>query len=204
MAYTNVPGTAHDFRVWDDGSGNLTATADIGVAGTPVSVVAPFPVMDVSPFVTLSVDVTRPANTTPYTAEDAFSDSGPTAGGFTITGAARVSGGSGVIRDAVFVMSTNASVAFSGEIWIFDSVVTNPADNAVFAISDAEAKTLVGIIPFSTGRSGSNNAVAHVSGIDLHFTTVGSANLRFLVKVTNGYTPASAEILTSRFKIQHF
>jgi len=206
MSYTNVAGATHNFHVWDDGSGNLTATADIAVAGTPVSATAPFPVMDVSPFATVSVDITRPANTTAYAAEDALSDSttSPASGGFTITGAARVSGGSGVIRDAVFVMSTNASASLSGEIWVFDSAVTNINDNAAFAISDAEAKTLVGIIPFSTGKSGSNNAAVYVSGIDMHFTTIGSANLRFLVKVTNAYTPASAEVLTSRFKIQQF
>jgi hypothetical protein len=31
-------------------------------------------------------------------------------------------------------------------------------------------------------------------------TTVGSANLRFLIRVTNVYTPASAEVLTLRAK----
>lgn len=155
-------------------------------------------------FATITTQVTRPGDTTAYAAEDAFanSTSAPTSGGFTLTGCARASGGSGVITDAVVGMSTNAGTSLQGEVWLFDTSVTAINDNAAFSISDADRDKLVGIIPFTTNQSGSLNASAHVTGLNMGFTCVGSADLRFLVKVKNAYTPANAEVFTVRLKIQ--
>lgn len=151
-------------------------------------------------FATCSTDITRPADTTAYAANDALSDStsAPTSGGFTFTNAARKSGGSGVITD-LLVMSSNAAGAQQGEIWIFDQAVTNINDNAAYAISDAEVKTVVAKIPYTTVAD-TNNALAHVQGLSIGYTCVGSANLRFLVKIKAAYTPASAEVTTVRIK----
>lgn len=153
---------------------------------------------------TCSVDITRPANVTAYTANDCWSDSttAPTTGGFTFTGAARLSGKSGVITDMVIASSNAPGTMLQGEIVIFDTAVTNINDNSAFAVSDAEAKTLVGVVPFTLAAlSASANSQATIIGLNLGFTCVGSANLRFLVKVINAYTPASAEVLTVRAKI---
>lgn len=149
---------------------------------------------------TCSTDITRPADTTAYTANDALSDStsAPTSGGFTFTSAARKSGGSGIITD-LLVMSSNATGGMQGEIWIFDTSVTNINDNAAFAISDSEIKTVVGKVPFTTVAD-TNNALAHVQSLNIGFTCSGSANLRFLVKLKASYTPASAEVITVRIK----
>lgn len=154
----------------------------------------------ITPVVTCSTDITRPADTTAYAANDALSDStsAPTSGGFTFTSVARKSGGSGIITD-LLVMSSNATGGMQGEIWIFDTSVTNINDNSAFAISDSEVKTVVGKVPFTTVAD-TNNALAHVQGLSIGFTCVGSANLRFLVKVKASYTPASAEVLTVRIK----
>lgn len=149
-------------------------------------------------FVTVTATITRPADTTAYAANDALSNStsAPTSGGFTLTSAARASGGSGIITDAVITMSTAAGTSLVGELWIFNQAVTNINDNSAFAISDSEAQTLCGIIPFTTNKSGSNNAVCHVQNLNMGFTCVGTANLRFLVKVLNAYTPGNAEVLS--------
>lgn len=151
--------------------------------------------------VTVSSDVTRPADTTAYAANDAWSDStsAPTSGGFTFTSAARKSGGSGIITDAIITTSNDAGT-LQGEIFIFDTSVTNINDNAAFAVSDSEIKTCVGKIPFILEDVG-NSGFAHAQNLAIGFTCVGSANLRFLVRVTNAYTPASAEVLTVRLKI---
>jgi hypothetical protein len=151
---------------------------------------------------TVSTDITRPADTTAYAANDALSDSttAPTSGGFTFTSAARKSGGSGVITDAIITTSADAGTLLQGEIWLFDTSVTNINDNSAFAVSDAEIKTFVGKIPFTLEDAG-NNGAAHVTNLSIGFTCVGSANLRFLVKVKNAYTPANAEVLTVRLKI---
>lgn len=151
-------------------------------------------------FATCSTDITRPADTTAYATNDALSDStsAPTSGGFTFTSAARKSGGSGIITD-MWICSSNATGGQQGEVWIFDSAVTNVNDNAAFAISDSEIKTVVAKIPYTTVAD-TNNAGAHVQNLAIGFTCVGSANLRFLVKLKAAYTPASAEVTTVRIK----
>lgn len=160
------------------------------------------PVLSIGNFVTVSTDVTRPADTSGYATNDAMSDSttAPTSGGFTFTSAARASGGSGIITDAIITTSNDATVLLRGEIWLFDTAVTNINDNAAFAVTDTEIKTYAGKIPFTLEDAG-NNGAAIVRGLNIGFTCVGSANLRYLIKLKNAYTPASAEVLTVRLKI---
>lgn len=151
--------------------------------------------------VTCTTDITRPADTTAYAAADCLSDSTtvPTSGGFTFTGAARATGKSGIITD-LMVTSSNPAGNLAGEVWVFDSSVTNVNDNAAFAISDAEVKTLIAKIPFYL-VAGTNNATGHTRNLNIGFTTVGSANLRYLIRVGAAYTPISAEVITCRLKI---
>lgn len=152
-------------------------------------------------FLTIKTDVTRPADTSVYAVNDALSDStsAPTTGGFTFTSAARSSGGSGIITDAFITTSADPGTLLQGEIVLFDQAVTNINDNAAFAISDTEVKTLIGIIPFTLEDVG-NNGYYHARNLNIGFTCVGSANLRFLVRVKNAYSPASAEVLTFAIK----
>jgi hypothetical protein len=150
---------------------------------------------------TISTDITRPADTTAYAANDALSDStsAPTSGGFTFTSAASKSGGSGIITDLIVTSSADPATTLQGEIFLFNTSVTNINDNAAFAVSDAEIKTCVGKIAFTLEDVG-NNQFAHVQRVYLTYTCSGSANLRFLVRVKNAYTPASAEVLTFSIK----
>lgn len=172
---------------------NLEDVADAvatGIAAAP----APSGQAFVAPNITtIKTTVVRPADTNAYAANDAFSNSTtlPLAG--TFAGAARVSGGSGKITDAIISMS--ASAAFQGEIWVFDQNVTATNDNGALSVSDADVLNLVGIIPFNTTDITGANAVSYVTGLDMRFTCVGSQNLKFLVKVIAAFTPASAEVL---------
>lgn len=159
--------------------------------------------------VTLSTSLTRPSDTNVYAANDAFttSTSAPAAGGLTLTGAARATGGSGRIRDLLITSSADPATTLQGEIWIYDqAVATVPNDNAAFAPALADRLNLVAIVPFTlascAGGSGAVGSVAQVIGLDVLFTCVGSANLRFLVKVKNAYTPISGEVLQVRAKIE--
>lgn len=153
----------------------------------------------------ISVDVTRPADTTAYAINDCLSDStsAPTSGGFTFTSAARKSGGSGIITDAIITTSADAATPLQGEIWLFNTSVTNVNDNSPFVVSDTEIKTCVGKIPFALEDAG-NNGFYHATNLRIGFTCSGSANLRFLVRVKNAYTPASAEVLTFVIKCLQF
>jgi len=161
-----------------------------------------------SPIVTPTTDITRPADTTTYAAGDNLSNStsAPTSGGFTLSNAARKSGGSGIITDMIVTSSIVGSTALmlQGEVWIFDQAVTNINDNSAFVISDGEAKTLVGIVPFTLSPCGAaasaNNCKAHIQGLTIGFTCVGSADLRYLIQVKNAYVPASSEVITVRAK----
>lgn len=151
---------------------------------------------------TISVDVTRPADTTAYTAGDAISNSttAPTTGGFTLTGAARKSGGSGIITDLCVMTSNDPTTRLSGEVFIFNQSVTNINDNTAFGVSDTEIKTCVGVVPFSFFDAG-NNGMSHMTGLNILFTCSGSADLRFLLRARNAYTPASGEVFTVVVKI---
>lgn len=141
-------------------------------------------------------DVTLPTSSV-YAAGDAISDStsAPTAGGFTLTGAARVSGGAGIIMSMNIALSSDPATRLSGEILIFNQSVTAINDNAAFVVSDTEIKTCVGIVPFSCFDAG-NNQYAMVTGLNIPFVCSGSANLRFLIRARNAYTPTASEVLT--------
>lgn len=163
---------------------------------------------DQASLITCSTDITRQANTTAYAANQAWSDSSsaPTAGGFTLTNAGGLSGGSGVIVDIAIVSSNNPATLLQGELWIFDSAVTAINDLAAFSVSSADIKKLVGLVPFmltsvGTGTGGATKGSAiNLQSLNLGFSCSGSANLRYLVNVKNAYTPASAEVLTVRAK----
>jgi hypothetical protein len=150
---------------------------------------------------TVKVDVTRPADTTAYAVADAISNStsAPTSGGFTIANAGRQSGGSCLITDVIVSSDAAPATRLSGEIFIFDQSVTNINDNTAFAVSDTERKNMIAAIPFSLFNLG-NNGIAHVTGLSILCTCVGSADLRFLLRARNAYTPASGEVLSFTFK----
>lgn len=170
-----------------------------GTAGTRTQRV----IMDssqVSGLLDCSASITRPADTAIYANSDNFANSTtvPTAGGFTFTGAASASGGGGIITDAVIVAS--GGTLYQGEIWVFDSAVTAVNDNAAFALSDSDALKLLGKIPFTLAVEDVNNASAHITGLNMSFHCIGTADLRFMVRLFGTPTPASAESLNVRIK----
>jgi hypothetical protein len=150
---------------------------------------------------TFTTGVTRPANTTAYSANSywANSTSAPTSGGFTFTSAGVNSGGSGIISDILILSSVVPATLLQGELHIFDQAVTAGNDAAAWSLSDTDALNRIGVVPFSL-LADTNNSYMHAQNLNIGFTCVGTANLRFLVKVTNAYTPASAEVLTFRLK----
>lgn len=147
--------------------------------------------------VSVQTDVTRPADTTAYAANDAMSDStsAPTSGGFTLSSICRKSGGSVLITDIIVTTNNDPATTLQGEIFLFNTSVTNINDNAAFAVSDSEIKTCVAKIPFALEDAG-NNGFFHAQNLNILATASGSANLRFLLRVKNAYTPASGEVVT--------
>lgn len=155
-------------------------------------------VHNIGDFATITLDVTRAANTTTYTINDNVGST--STGGYTFTSIGRVSAGSGMISDAWFSFEEDAATPLQGELLLFDSSFTEVADNAAFVVSDAESKTCIGIIPFALVDNG-NQGVAHVQNLSIGFTTVGSANLRAAVRAKNAYIPTTnSSILSVRLK----
>lgn len=204
-----VLGTTGD-AAWTSGSGSvislLKAIAGPAVDTNPVAVKTDQTTPGTTDLVhaagfagTATTTITRPADAAQYTAGDAFADStsAPTTGGFTLSGMCRASGGSGVLTDATFIYST--SVAVAGIIYLYDSAPTAQNDNAAWSVSDSDQLKLVGTIPFTTVADGAN-AVHNVQNLNMGYTCVGSANLRYMVKITTTYTPASGDTLTVRAK----
>lgn len=175
-------------------SGEIEMTAEITASMQPGS--------------TVTSTATRMTDTSTYAINDAWSNdtAAPTTGGYTLTGMARASGGSGLIDDITIISSNDPAAPLQGELWIFDSAVTAINDNAAFALSDADAIKLVTVVPFSlvtTVAGSGTNSVAVLPLYGIGYTCVGSANLRYLVKVKNAYVPANAEALTIRAKIRY-
>ena len=149
--------------------------------------------------VTVSTTITRAANTTTYAAGDNVGSTDT--GGYTFTSAAGSSGGSGIIMGMLAEWNDETTIKMSGEVHLFDTAFTAVADNDPFVVSDAEAITCVGIIPFTLFDNG-NQDIAYVHSISCPFTTAGSANLRFAVVTRTACIPiANSSTLTFRLQI---
>ncbi len=151
---------------------------------------------------------TRPADTAPYAAGDALADSTSAPTVNTVTNAARINAGSGVILNATLIDSAAVATAGSFEAWLFDTTWTPDNDNAVFTPTDAELATLVCIVPFNVSYVGhatvgaGGNRVYQSDPINRGFVCgAASRNLFWALVVRNAFIPVSAEIFTLRLTI---
>lgn len=164
---------------------------------------SPFSMPVVGPsdeFVTVSVDVTRPADTTTYAVNDCISDSTSAPTTFTAADVVKASGGSGIIIGVTAITNNDPALPLQCEVFFFDSSVTSANDNAAFAISDADAKKYIDKVQLAFEDIGNNHVASALCNIP--FTCVGTDDLRFLIRARNAYIPANAEVITFRFRIQ--
>lgn len=167
----------------------------------------------------ISDTITRAANTTQYTANDAISASDDTHFVFEVGTRGSLSG---VILTATLFSSANQSTKLDTELFLFRSTITDMEDNVAFDPSDAELKTCIGVIKFNSGdwiqgddTSGAGgNAMCQgdmggpspIQRVDLPFTadwdyTNELAKIYGQLKAKNTYTPVSAEELTVALEI---
>jgi hypothetical protein len=145
----------------------------------------------------ITTTLTRPADTTAYAAGDEMTDTGGAIQ--TITGAARFSGGSGIIQGVFVSQSTLWTTRPVLELWVYDTTSTPVADNGAFAPTDGVTDTCIGIIPLGTSYAGTVNQGLDSGPINFPFLTVGSANLFFRVVVRNA-AQDSANSGVSKFR----
>lgn len=156
----------------------------------------------------VSDSYTRPADTTAYTAGDALSNSTSAPVALIFRNAVR--DGSSILEAAICVDSVAAGTKPDLELWLFHTTPTPVNDNSAFAISDAEALTLVGVVSFPVAnfKASSNNCVCQTADIALPVHGVlgqrarKTQDLFGLVVVRNAYTPASAEVFTFNLKLK--
>lgn len=118
--------------------------------------------------------------TTAYTAGDQVGSQ------ITLTGAARISGGTGTIVGAVLIDRSDIISAY--DIVFHDSSITPASDNAAYAISDADALKTVGMVQLTGGYDIGNNRIAQAYNIAMPFKCSGSANLYCTLITRFGHT----------------
>ena len=153
--------------------------------------------------------IERPDNTTTYAAGDVIGEVTTNDHyAFTLSGLTEASQtiGSGVIDSARMMINSNktAGTLPDIELWLFDTDVTEVADNSAFAPTDAEILTLVGIIDFAStswkvglsGADASGNIVQQVDNLGIVYKAVGqnqNAVLYGQLVLRNAYTPIASE-----------
>jgi len=147
--------------------------------------------------------ITRPANTTTYTANTGWCHATSSCSSvFTFANACRANGGEIVISGIDIWSSNNPSVKLAGVLYIFNATPgTVIADNATFQIASSDFGNQTGSfngIAFTLGSQQASGAAN--SGMSLAANlparcASGSTTLYGMVEVTNAYVPASGEVL---------
>lgn len=148
-----------------------------------------------------TASVTRPANTTPYTAGDVVGSL------LTFEGVAPLRGQGGLLESAIVITSAFVATGPDLELWLFsDTQADLDADNAPYTPTDAQMLTLVGWIQFptanfrsgdlTTGAGGNQQCTAPSVGI-----AVNSDTLYGVLIARNAYVPVSSEVFTAKLGV---
>jgi len=93
--------------------------------------------------------------------------------------------------------------SISTELWVFDTAVTPPADNAAWSISDADSAHLICVIPFSTYYASALNSVSagEPEGGPARYITADTNTNLYGCLVTRGAPVYTTGDLTVRLSI---
>src|SRR3972149_9950999 len=129
---------------------------------------------------TLTASSTRPANTTLYTANDAMAEStsAPTALTFGPASDARANGW---LVGARCVDAVYATTLPQLRLFLFNASPTAVNDNSPFTLSDANLRTCIGFLDFTTftagdGTSGAGGNALSIAPVDQPFAINGPAD----------------------------
>lgn len=139
---------------------------------------------------------TRPNDSNPYAANDAVNNSTSAPTVMTFTTCARINAGMGMIRDATLCISNKNATVAEFHIWIFDASPAMPNDNAAFAFSDAESKTVQCVLIFTPANytDSSNNAIYKLSNPNQMFLCAAATKTLYGALMTRtAYTPTAQE-----------
>lgn len=158
---------------------------------------------------TIAANLTRPADTTAYAAGDVVADS--TSAPTIITFPRATADALSYIQQATIVSSQNAATKPDLELWLFDTAITMDNDNAAFTPTDAELRTLLGVIAFpvasfkvgDAGAAAVGNVICDVQGLNIQINSTPTVNAIYgVLVVRNAYAPVSAERFDIRLKLR--
>lgn len=130
--------------------------------------------------------------TTAYTAGDQLGTQ------FTLANAARASGGTGRIVGIVLLDETDIIGAV--DVIFTRASITLAADNAAYAISDADAANVIAIVPLTAADLG-NNRVAQAANLSIPYDCSGGTSLYCSLVTRTAHTFFGA---TTSLKLQVF
>lgn len=105
---------------------------------------------------------------------------------FTVAGAARASGGGGYITGVALIDA--ADIIGGYEVVFFDSSVTPAADNAAFAISDADALKIIGTVQLAGSVDIGNNRLCQAHNLAIPYVCSGGTSIYALLICRFGHT----------------
>lgn len=163
----------------------------------------------------LTKSITRPANTTVYSAGDAVSED--TTDNYIEFDNIVYNGGprTGSIESCIVTSSANQATKPDLELWLFDAAITETPDNDQFAPTDAEMLRLIGVIQIpvadwivgNPGSGADGNIMCQVEGFSIPFhmaSTYSDPDNIVLVGqlvMRNTYTPISGEVFTVKLGV---
>lgn len=116
---------------------------------------------------------------------------GPTTTPASFLNAVRTSAGKSILKSLV-IADKVVTAAVPLELWLFSATFTAPTDNAAWTITDAEALTVVGVVPITTDRwfLGTVNKIYSDDSLSLPISC--AATTLFYGLVARGATPTWA------------
>lgn len=145
---------------------------------------------------TCSVEITRPANTTPYTALDAIASSSTAPVIISFTNALATAGRTGFVMNA-WIATDQAANTARYRLHLFTGTVTPINDNAVYTLLYANTSKRIGQIDFqacNTEAGGSTMAQSLNTTIRLGFKLPPNVTTVYgLLETLDAFTPASGQ-----------
>lgn len=175
------------------GNTMLTGAGATGTGSPRVTLASDSP--GTTPIVAPRVSVTRPADTTAYAANDAWSSSTSSPANIEFTSMAKSAGKGGVLMTAMVSSSKASSLQF--EVQLFDSAPTQVNDNSAFTVSDTDQLKKVGTFQGTLQAAGSSPNSEVTIALNLAYVCAATS-LFAMVRVLSAYTPDNAEVLSIR------
>jgi hypothetical protein len=144
----------------------------------------------------VEVTLTRPADTTAYSVNDAVTNATSSASAIEFASAVRVSAGSGVIVNWMLTKSTTTTTNATFRLWLYKSSPSSvPNDNAAFSQLWANRSARIGYVDFTTAIAGSD--CVDYFGVPVftqQIVKLGSGtSLYGILQALGAYAPGNAE-----------